>query len=719
MRIFIHNVDTFLGKALVKELRRTSGGFHRVFGTVAANAADAPSTVKRIVSRGDPKRDKKMTETMQSCKLVVIDLFNCTMEDLHFAIQAMKVDPKSNPPKPTGELENDVVFVVISSVMVWAATPIENKIKPTLRETDYMKRMPVAGSKYEQWKEMENLVMNCFNREESRVKGLVVAGGILYGDGEETFSRLFKDAWRGLQEEKISAPGTNHVPTVHVRDLSRLVRQVGTLSEINAMEAPYYLAVDRPPAPEGKNPAPPTQMEIFQGVIDELSEHYAVDAVPAETLAPPPPPPPSAEEGEGTGEAAVELSVEELEEGRLREAMAIDLHMEASPLMASDPTVFAADSEPPGWWCEQGIVANMRKIADEFTAERKLRAMKVLIAGPPASGKSTLAKAISEHFKIPHLDQGSKGVDDLMIELSSNVCRYRGYVLDSRGMDFEHVEKLFRYDVELPPADDPAEPTEGEEAPAKKFDRRLNDKLCPSFVIVLQASEELCRKRWESRDSNSKESLKAFHEAMYEYRSKNLTDNVHSLSDFFQDVARPGEHKEAEGEGENKDDEGKPKAENKSIGVFNLPVQEESGTEKAAEDIFESGRIYMEREGRPFNYLPTEEEVAAGLLERLAAKDKAEAERKQAEAAKLQSTGTTFEDAETKRQAERLRLVAEHEEEQRRLEELPLREYLMKYMVPTLTEGLIEVCKVLPDNPVDYLSTYLESAASDTKPPEH
>merc|ERR1711879_598203 len=122
----------------------------------------------------------------------------------------------------------------------------------------------------------------------------------------------------------------------------------------------------------------------------------------------------------------------------------------------------------------------------------------------------------------------------------------------------------------------------------------------------------LCRKRWESRESASKESLKAFHEAMYDYRTKNLTDNIHSLSDFFQDVARPGEHKEAETDGEKKDDEDKPKGDNKSIGVFNLPVEEESGKEKAAEDIFESGRIYMEREGRPFNYLPTEEEVAAG-----------------------------------------------------------------------------------------------------------
>merc|ERR1719450_821354 len=230
--------------------------------------------------------------------------------------------------------------------------------------------------------------------------------------------------------------------------------------------------------------------------------------------------------------------------------MALDLWMEASPLMSSDATAFAAESEPPGWWCEKGVVANMRKIAEEFTTERKLRAMRVLVAGPPASGKTTLAKAISAHFKIPHLEQGAKGVADLMTDLSSNVCRYRGYVLDSRGMDFDQVEKLFRYDVELPPAEDAPEPAEGEEAPPKKFDRRLNDKICPTFVIVLQASEGLCRKRWEAHHSGLKESMRAFQESMYEYSSKNLTDNVHSLADFFQDVAMAGEHREAETDGE-------------------------------------------------------------------------------------------------------------------------------------------------------------------------
>ncbi len=34
---------------------------------------------------------------------------------------------------------------------------------------------------------------------------------------------------------------------------------------------------------------------------------------------------------------------------------------------------------------------------------------------------------------------------------------------------------------------------------------------------------------------------------------------------------------------------------------------------------------------------------------------------------------------------------------------IPLRNYLMQHVMPTLTEGLIEVCKVKPDDAVDYL----------------
>jgi len=37
---------------------------------------------------------------------------------------------------------------------------------------------------------------------------------------------------------------------------------------------------------------------------------------------------------------------------------------------------------------------------------------------------------------------------------------------------------------------------------------------------------------------------------------------------------------------------------------------------------------------------------------------------------------------------------------------LPLRLYLMKYVMPTLSKGLIEVCRVRPDDPLDFLVSF-------------
>lgn len=40
-------------------------------------------------------------------------------------------------------------------------------------------------------------------------------------------------------------------------------------------------------------------------------------------------------------------------------------------------------------------------------------------------------------------------------------------------------------------------------------------------------------------------------------------------------------------------------------------------------------------------------------------------------------------------------------------DKLNMRQFLMKYIIPVLTEGMIEVCKVGPIDPVDYLAEYI------------
>ena len=54
---------------------------------------------------------------------------------------------------------------------------------------------------------------------------------------------------------------------------------------------------------------------------------------------------------------------------------------------------------------------------------------------------------------------------------------------------------------------------------------------------------------------------------------------------------------------------------------------------------------------------------------------------------------------------QRVRLSEVKRQEQELLENqsIPLRNYLMKHVMPTLAQGLIECCKMRPDDPVDFV----------------
>jgi len=326
-------------------------------------------------------------------------------------------------------------------------------------------------------------------------------------------------------------------------------------------------------------------------------------------------------------------------------------------------------------------------VAEEFSTERELRAMRVIISGPPAAGKNTLCKAVSDHFGIPLLEMKLKDMDSTRSQLGSEVCRYRGYVLNAGLAGWKEVDDLFCKDYDLPIDPDeeeaapPAELEEGEEAPPpveKKFDRRLSDEgTVPQFVVLLQAPEALCRARHTAGGKGSSEQLA---KDVAQFAAQNLVDGQPNIADFFQDTAK--------------------------IGVFNLPI-----AGKSEEDMFESTRIYMESAKRPFNYLKTGDEVAEEIVARKLEMEVIAATKNDGAMKRQQSQHTETESAK-KQHLERLRIIGAHEAEQSALQDLPLREYLMRYMVPNLTEGLIEMCMVLPENPVDYLANYLEQHAA-------
>ena len=56
---------------------------------------------------------------------------------------------------------------------------------------------------------------------------------------------------------------------------------------------------------------------------------------------------------------------------------------------------------------------------------------------------------------------------------------------------------------------------------------------------------------------------------------------------------------------------------------------------------------------------------------------------------------------------ERLVSVMAHMKDLEETDELNMRQFLMKYIIPLLTEGMIEVWKGGPLDPVDYLAEYI------------
>jgi adenylate kinase len=60
-----------------------------------------------------------------------------------------------------------------------------------------------------------------------------------------------------------------------------------------------------------------------------------------------------------------------------------------------------------------------------------------------------------------------------------------------------------------------------------------------------------------------------------------------------------------------------------------------------------------------------------------------------------------------KRDAKKLEEVRQQERDLLDNRSQPIRQYLMDTVVPHLTEGLIQLCKNVPDDPTDFLANFL------------
>jgi len=698
MRIFVNNFDSYVGKALCADLRNAYGQDNRLFGTLSTGTPDNPQAaelikslgIKRVFSRAD---QEGFLADVLSCSLVVYDLHSASVEEVEMMIKHLKV----------AKIEHETTFVLVSSVGVWARTkkeyvPVdgedeepadeeggEKEVKKRPRElgdAELDRRVPLPAM--EAWKYLETLALS-LSQSREKLRPHVVAAGVLYGNGEETFNELFKAAWLTQATHEILYPGENFIPCVHVRDVARLVKVVATDSSVGR----YLVAVDRSRL---------TQSQIVHGIVKQISNPRDIPVVPVADS-----------------------------KSQFKDIMTMDLIMEPSAPMKSKNFQ---------WWCKEGLVVNLEKVAEEFIKWRNLRPIKMIIMGPPGSGAERYGDLVSErymhedppHYTFEQILQDAMAtrpalrakVERLAAKpgaklplkrrtelvrkrLLSNVCRYRGYVLRGYPESHEEAEALFTELVpaegeeEEPPAEEEEE-VEGEEdeeeappPPAEddeedeegKPKTRIAERVVPEFVVALHSKPDVCKARIFDGLAQGPRTEDEFRLKFAAYNKANhAEDGSPGAAEFFAEVA----------------------------GTKVLHLDLDSSLEDQA---FQAIRVNMEAKGQFHNYLRSEIDRVKDREDRIdATQRKREEEEEKARSALAQSEAQLREDARAE-EARRRQAIADREASTLEAEALPLRTYLMSQVVPTLTAGLSEVCKEQPEDPIEYLAQYLFAHAQD------
>ncbi|XP_076605014.1 adenylate kinase 7 [Chaetodon auriga] len=685
-KVFINNVDSYASKCLAKFLsdcvvgapvdspegemataeeeeivpsdHSGVGAFH-VVGTSSKKCdEDKPNVLEEYLHLN---RDELLSKLLD-CDVVIYNITQHAdqVEEALWAVSALH--------KEMGHFNGPKMFILISTVMTWACSKPFDPEDLDLPFTDEMFWRRRAHPNFKQHIDLEKRVVKLGKTNRTLFSTYVVASGLQYGMGEQVLHFFFKKSWLGQEHEiPLFGDGKNIIPMIHVNDLASVIQNV-----IEHQPKPYYLlAVDN-----SKN----TMEDIVKTIASVLGPGK-IQKRPFE-------------------EAFLiqDWSVMEID------SMLVNLRMEGVHLKE----LFSIN-----WLCEFGLVENIELVVEEYRQTRGLRPIRLCVLGPPAVGKSTVSKQICEHYKLHHItlketisetisqledavknadpdadnedsaaeaqellnslkdsmEQNRGLLDDQLLvkvvkdKLMSNPCRNQGFVLDGFPKTYEQAKELFY-----------AEEHQSEDGTS--LISIYNQRIMPEFVLCLDASDVFLK----DRVMNLPERLVQEHNYEQEhflrrlavYRENNLEDDT--VVGYFDE-----------------------------LDITPLCLEITSSDEP---DCLLLMQKICDTVGQPRNYGPSsqevEEEEKRKAEERLRreAQQNAEEERKEAEEARHRA-------ARWEEWTKGLEEVRQQEEALLEAQSVPMRNYLMEHVMPTLTQGLIECCTAQPQDPVDFLAEHL------------
>uniref|UniRef100_A0A670ZVR6 Adenylate kinase 7 n=1 Tax=Pseudonaja textilis TaxID=8673 RepID=A0A670ZVR6_PSETE len=552
--------------------------------------------------------------------------------------------------------EKQKLFILLSTIMTWARSKPLDPEDPEIpfTEEDYRRRKPHLN--FVEHINAEKTIIKLGKTNRNKFGTYVVASGVQYGAEERLLHYFFKLSWLG---ETPTIPcfgdGQNVVPTIHITDLAAVLQNIAD----HRPRTNYLIAVDE---------STQTLERLFINTANKSFLHF-------------------------------------LQQTYLDELF-VNLRMEA---------VFLKENFNIKWVAQGGIVENIEQVVNEYKLTRGLLPVKICILGPPGVGKTSIAEELCKYYKVHHIkikevitkaienlvksveegeeeeeeeeeeqadnieeaqelldgikenmEQNSGRLDDNYVirfmkeMLMSMPCRNQGYVLDGFPKIYDLAKDLFNIEEE----------EEDDDMRGKMY--HYDKLITPDYVVSLNASDEFLK----NRIMNLPESIVAgTHYAQDRYlRSlslfRDLNTEDETVLNYFDEIEIHPQYIDV----------------SKFEGLENRVIAKE----------------IIKNIGEPRNYGMTDEE-------------KEEFERQLAEE-RLAREAKEKADLEKQELEERAQKIANWEEWNKRLEEvkrqeqelleaqsIPLRNYLMKHVMPTLMQGLNQCCMVRPDDPVDFL----------------
>ena len=632
------------------------------------------------------------------------------------------------------------------------------------REKDYKQRIPIEF--YKRFKEYEDYLLSL---KFENLNIYIICAGIPYGGCETTFNYFFKSAWL---QNPIELPyyneGNNLIPTIHIKDLARIVRRIAD----NKAEFPYIFAFDRTKDSSLKNIISSISKNIGSGktvsipynknLIRNISlkeEDFFIDKLKYEK-----------------NKLVMNITKHELMWTRF---LGIDVMLKKSKYLGEDYE----------WYCKEGIPANCPKLLKEFCSYRYLRPLKIILNCKNENYRKLFAEKISKFYNIPILnfelmmEKLNQNISDneeekfmnekyyklkerldfleanpdfkneanellfnkteilyecLKYLLKSNAAVNRGYVLEGIPVNMDEINSIYYYKKEMKPNPDEEEekPPEEEEIEEEEEEKKDEEKK----------QEEKKEEEEENKDEQDEDKKEGEEDEKKDEEDENKENEEN----------KEEEKKEEENNEEGQEGEGKKKKKKKKkkkikpkkyktkfektllpesiitltkidkktsdvdntfweveqfyqdnkIEIMNLVYEEEEKDDP--EELFEMMRIYIERNGRPFNYFKLkDEDINMNRINYVDNKKTGIDERKKKEEEEKQRKIDEEENLYWKKMEERIENIKKDKSQLEENQKVPTRKFLLVNIMPTLTKGLLEVCKINPIDPIDYLADFL------------